>query len=611
MKYRINLNLLLFLVVMSVTYGQVQKAKTIQIGNTTTNSISSSAALQIDEIDRGFLPPRLTTAQRDAISLPANGLTIFNTTTNCLEFYKERGWFNTCGLGFIDVSSGGSAIVSSYSCSTASSENMIAGTAVSNVTQKITANVATAGTYSIYTSTVNGITFSGSGTILGTGSQEIELTASGTPVYDGISEISFSLSTKTPNCTFTRTISPQINTPVTIPSNITLNQSSKYLVPSCYDNDYLPYVVPTVAATTVSVEAGGGTETLIDKQGSITTAGVFVNIPITITSGGTLPAYSTTITIPSTATEDGIGRDLTLSWDQQTFASDAKTITAKISAVGGSLNVKKLDINSGIGNDYLGVLIGRFIYPYNNSRMNTTFDVRVVSLIPDRMAGVQDKSGSTNSHMMFYAPVAAEDGSIWLNNNLGSDYSNMNKLSVFNPIQQAVSATDNKAYGSFFQWGRKPDGHELINWTLLTAVNSVVYSTPIDEPDHPNFIKNSISPSDWRINQDDNLWTSESSPNNPCPFGFRLPTVTELTNFQLISGIKNSDLAFKTSLKFVLSGNRASNNGNLLNINSAGYYWSSSVSGTNSKLMGLTSNGAIVGNTLNRAIGISVRCIKN
>jgi hypothetical protein len=618
MKYRINFNLLLFLVVISVTYGQVQKAKTIQIGNTTTNSVSSSAALQIDETTTGFLPPRLTIAQRDLILAPATGLTIFNTSTNCLEYFNGVGWYSLCkNDDFEAFSSGGTALVSAYSCSTAFSGNMTVGIAVSGVTQTITATVSTPGTYVISTNTVNGITFSGSGTFLGVGPQFVVLTASGTPTStDGLG-LTFTLDT-TPNCIFTRTINPQINTPVTIPSTITLNQSSKYLVPSCYDIDYLPYAAPTTAATTVSVAAGGSNETLINKQGSITTAGVVVNIPVATTSGGTLPAYSTTITIPSSVTEDGIGRDLTLSWDQQIFTSGTKIITAKISAVGGPINVKKLDINSGIGSDYLGVLIGRFTYPYTSSALvkTTSFDVRVISFIPDRMAGIADNTGSTTSHMMFYAPIVADDGNIWLNNNLGAKYSNMNYPDIFNPIQQAISINDYNAYGSLFQWGRKPDGHELIIWNTSSSGTPVNGSTTTlnDNPtSNALFITGNLVPGDWRVTQDDNLWSSESSANNPCPKGFRVPTITEFNNFQILTGISNYYSAFNTFLKFIPNGSRYYLSGTTYNTGSTGscYYWASTVSGTSSNYFAITETGFVLIDPLKRINGASVRCIKN
>jgi uncharacterized protein (TIGR02145 family) len=52
------------------------------MGGTTPNA---SAELDVQSTSRGMLPPRLTTAQRNAIVNPATGLLIFNTTLNCVE----------------------------------------------------------------------------------------------------------------------------------------------------------------------------------------------------------------------------------------------------------------------------------------------------------------------------------------------------------------------------------------------------------------------------------------------------------------------------------------------------------------------------------------------
>lgn len=51
-----------------------------------------SAQVAIDSTARGFLPPRMTTAQRDAIASPAAGLMIYNTTTNRHQGYNGTTW---------------------------------------------------------------------------------------------------------------------------------------------------------------------------------------------------------------------------------------------------------------------------------------------------------------------------------------------------------------------------------------------------------------------------------------------------------------------------------------------------------------------------------------
>jgi hypothetical protein len=57
-----------------------------------TVSPDASAVLDATSTTKGFLPPRMTTTQRDAISSPAAGLTIFNTTTTKLEVYDGSTW---------------------------------------------------------------------------------------------------------------------------------------------------------------------------------------------------------------------------------------------------------------------------------------------------------------------------------------------------------------------------------------------------------------------------------------------------------------------------------------------------------------------------------------
>ena len=56
------------------------------------SSDEASAIGQLDSTSKGFLVPRMTTTQRDAISTPATGLLVYNTTTDRFNFYDGSSW---------------------------------------------------------------------------------------------------------------------------------------------------------------------------------------------------------------------------------------------------------------------------------------------------------------------------------------------------------------------------------------------------------------------------------------------------------------------------------------------------------------------------------------
>lgn len=105
MKNITFIKLLLVFLGITPAFAQVQKAQTLQIGNTSTNAQNTSAALQIDDTSRGFLGARMTTAQRTAIANPANGLQVYDTDTNSLWFYNGTTWVQSASsssLKFVD-----------------------------------------------------------------------------------------------------------------------------------------------------------------------------------------------------------------------------------------------------------------------------------------------------------------------------------------------------------------------------------------------------------------------------------------------------------------------------------------------------------------------------
>jgi hypothetical protein len=59
---------------------------------TSSTTLDASAKLQVDSTTQGFLPPRMTDAERDAIATPAAGLMIYDTTNNQMNYWNGSTW---------------------------------------------------------------------------------------------------------------------------------------------------------------------------------------------------------------------------------------------------------------------------------------------------------------------------------------------------------------------------------------------------------------------------------------------------------------------------------------------------------------------------------------
>ena len=67
------------------------KGIVIQSSGYATNA-NASSILDVISTSKGFLPPRMTTAQVNAIATPAEGLVVFNTTISHLCVYQAAAW---------------------------------------------------------------------------------------------------------------------------------------------------------------------------------------------------------------------------------------------------------------------------------------------------------------------------------------------------------------------------------------------------------------------------------------------------------------------------------------------------------------------------------------
>ncbi|MBP6237264.1 MAG: hypothetical protein KA536_14050 [Saprospiraceae bacterium] len=181
----------------------------------------------------------------------------------------------------------------------------------------------------------------------------------------------------------------------------------------------------------------------------------------------------------------------------------------------------------------------------------------------------------------------------WLDRNLGAS-------------QVATSSTDAAAYGDLFQWGRRSDGHQARSSNTTNIVSTT------DTPEHGDFILTEDVSGDWRSPQNSSLWQGVNGINNPCPYGYRIPTTQEF-NAELGSwGSDNSGGAFSSPLKLTAGGARTTGDGSIYDLNNVGHYWASTVTFDllYSNLLFFASNGAsVTSNT--RAEAHSVRCIKD
>lgn len=193
-------------------------------------------------------------------------------------------------------------------------------------------------------------------------------------------------------------------------------------------------------------------------------------------------------------------------------------------------------------------------------------------------------------------------GRIWMDRNLGA-------------TRAANHITDEEAYGHLYQWGRPADGHQ---YRTSPATNT---TSSTDQPGHGRFIERGTlsfyNPLDWRDPQNPELWQPQASANdinNPCPTGYRLPTWAELDAERLSWSSNNADGAFSSPLKLPMGGYRTvplyTGGPQFVGVGSDGYYWSSTVS--NSQSFGFSFNSQDANSTASdRQEGFSVRCIKS
>ena len=205
-----------------------------------------------------------------------------------------------------------------------------------------------------------------------------------------------------------------------------------------------------------------------------------------------------------------------------------------------------------------------------------------------------------------YTTVRADDGNVWLQQNLGAS-------------SVATAKNDTAAYGDLFQWGRWDDGHQ--SRSAVTGTTPATNNPLGLGAGSSQFITGLSSAAWWNGGQLTDTWDAASPSGagatqgvDPCKVlgaGWRLPTQAEWADVVTDEAITTPDLAFSSNLKLTVGGSRSSSSGSFDFTGTRGYYWSSTTSSTGGKYYYFSAavNNPSAGNT--RGGGASVRCLNS
>ncbi len=691
-----------------------------------------SSKLEVNSTTQGFLPPRMNTSQRDAIASPAVGLTIYNTTVSCLQWWNGAYWFDGCGNNNLP------STITSLNCGgVTSTGNLTNGTAANGVFASVSYTGGNGGSYSaqIVSSTgVVGLTALLSAGVLSNGAGSLIYTITGTPTSSGTAN--FAITVGGQSCSFV--ISVASNPPqypagsincagptevVDVINSITgktwmdRNLGATQMATSSTDaasygdlyqwgrrTDQHQCRTSSVIVTTSSTDQPAHGNFIGVNVGSVGfdwrgpsnpnlwqgVSGVNNPCPsgyripsyaeldaerLSWTSNNSAGAFASPLKLPLAGMRDndnlgtlyflgtyGLYWSSTVGGPQSSYYLQIDINSAGIpisrraygnsvrciKEIAGAIGALNCGGTSAPGTLYNGNVVTGFSVsvPYTGGNAGyysaqSVASTGVLGLTATLAAGylangmgsltyiingTPTASGTAsfaitiggqsctfavtvqgplaeqypaNSVFCASGPTAIVDvtnpitGKIWMDRNLGA-------------TQVATSETDALSYGDIYQWGRGNDGHQCRTSSTTTLLSSS------DQPGNGNYILAPTTPKDWRSPQNVNLWQGVNGTNNPCPLGFRIPTDVELNAEKLSFVSQNSAGAFASPLKLTIGGFRTHNTGVMTNVGLSGDYWSSTISTTLSRGLEFTTTSATMYVFSNgRALGFSVRCIKN
>ncbi|CAK7067624.1 MAG: hypothetical protein PARBA_02593 [Parabacteroides sp.] len=160
--------------------------------------------------------------------------------------------------------------------------------------------------------------------------------------------------------------------------------------------------------------------------------------------------------------------------------------------------------------------------------------------------------------------------------------------------------------GNMYQWGRQ----DYTNYGGSTASGP----TSNSKPNNHIFYKGN----NWLNRTDNTLWNgSRKGVNDPCPSGYRVPTIDELKSIRNANSWDGSGGLYKVNadsgcpqLILPAVGYRLNSEGSPVNLGTFGDYWSSSASSSTDASYIYFGNTSLGTGTYPKASGFSIRCIK-
>ncbi|MFK5894799.1 MAG: fibrobacter succinogenes major paralogous domain-containing protein [Pseudomonadota bacterium] len=200
-KVSVLLSMLLFLAVNGFS----------QVAINTDGSIpNTNAILDVKSTNKGMLIPRMSQVEITAIPNPANGLQAFNTDDGKIYVYllADNQWKAVQYDSDIIIPPASYTIGTGSSCATTTVNGNYYEGVILDGSNAVTldATVTTTGTWSITTNSVNGYSFSGSGTFATIGTIQVTLDGTGTPTIAQTDNFTATANGSGGSCTFSVTM---------------------------------------------------------------------------------------------------------------------------------------------------------------------------------------------------------------------------------------------------------------------------------------------------------------------------------------------------------------------------------------------------------------------